>query len=81
MKCYRILNLEKLNSTELHKIQLSLKYEKPAGQTYHEKKFDIYNCDWKIIYGIPRIAIDNYKLLNNFLYLNQKLYQFRIVFL
>ena len=79
-------NLEKLNIRELYKIQLSLKYEKPTCQAYHEKKFGNYNFDWKIIYGVPRfttydtkVFIFQYKLLSNVLYLNQKLYQFGIV--
>ena len=85
IKCNRILNLERLNSNELYEIQLPIIYEKPACQAYHEKKFDNYNFDWKIIYGIPRVAtydtkvlILPYKLLINILYLNQKIYQFGI---
>ena len=84
IKCHKIFNLEKLNSRELWKIQLSLKYEKQTCQAYYEKKFDNYNFVWKIIYGIPRIAtydrkvcVFQYKLLT-VLYLNQKLYQFGI---
>ena len=86
IKCHRIVNLEKLNSRELCKSQLSLNYEKPICQAYHEKKFGNYNFDWKISQGIPRIATYNtkilifqYKLLNNVSYLNQKLYQFGFV--
>ena len=35
---------------------MSLKYEKPTCQAYHEEKFENYNLEWKIIYSIPRIA-------------------------
>ena len=30
---------------------------KSSCEAYHEKKFENYNFDWKIIYGIPHIAI------------------------
>ena len=60
-----------------------LKYDKPTYQSYHEKNFDDYDFNWELIYRTPSIAtlktkIRNfqYKLLNNVLYLNKKLYQF-----
>ena len=67
-------------------MQLCLKYDKPMCQSYHEKNFDDYDFNWKLIYRIPRIAtletkirIFQYKLLNNVLYLNKKLFQFGII--
>ena len=67
-------------------MQLLLKYDKPACQSYHEKNFDDYDFNWKLIYRIPRIAtletkigIFQYKLLNNVLYLNKKLFQYGII--
>ena len=67
-------------------MQLCLKYDKPTCQSYHEKSFVDYDFNWKLIYGIPRIAtletkirIFQYKLLNNVLYLNKKLFQFGII--
>ena len=67
-------------------MQLCLKYDKTMCQSYHEKNFDYYDCNWKSIYRIPRTAtletkirIFEYKLLNNVLYLNKKLFQFGIV--
>ena len=66
-------------------MQLCLRYDKPTGQSYHEKNFDGYDFNWKLIYRILRIAtletkirIFQYKLLNNVLYLNKKLFQFGI---
>ena len=54
----------------------------PTCQIYHEKNFDDYDFNWKLIYRIPRFAtleakirIFQYKLLNNVLYLNKKLFQ------
>ena len=59
---------------------------KTTCQSYHEKNFDDYDFNWKLIYRIPRIAtletkirIFQYKLLNNVLYLNKKLFQFGII--
>ena len=67
-------------------MQLLLKYDKPTCQDYHEKKFDEYNFNWKLIYRIPRIAtfetkirIFQCKLLNNVLYLIKKLFHFGII--
>ena len=67
-------------------MQLLLKHDKPTCQSYHEKKFDDYDLNWKLIYRIPCIAtletkirIFQYKLLNNVLYLNKKLFQFGII--
>ena len=68
-------------------MQLCLKYDKPTCQSYHEKNFDNYDFNWKLIYRIPCIAtletkvcIFQYKLLNNVLYLNKKLFQCGIAF-
>ena len=67
-------------------MQLCLKYDKPTCQSYHEKSFFDYDFNWKLIYGIPRITtletkirIFQYKLLNNVLYLNKKVFQFGII--
>ena len=62
------------------------KYDKPTCQSYHEKNFVDYDFNWKLIYRIPRIAtletkirIFQYKLLDNVLYLNKKLFHFGII--
>ena len=67
-------------------MRLCLKYDKPTCQSYHEKNCDDYDFNWKLIYRIPRITtletkirIFQYKLLNNVLYLNKKLFQFGII--
>ena len=85
IKCITIYNLEKLNSEELYYMWLLLKYDKPTCQGYHKKNFDDYFFNWKLIYRTPRIAtfetkicIFQYKLLNNVLYLNKKLFHFGI---
>ena len=66
-------------------MQLCLKY-KSTCQKYHEKNFFDYDFNWKLIYRLSRIAtletkirIFQYKLLNNVLYLNKKLFRFGII--
>ena len=64
-------------------MQLLLKYDKPTCQGYHEKNFDDYVFNWKLIYRIPRITTFEtkshiFQLLNNVLYLNKKLFHFGI---
>ena len=65
-------------------MQLILKVEKPAAQTYFEKKFQNPELEWKDIYTSPRrvtintnLRIFQYKLLHNILYPNEMLYKFR----
>ena len=81
IKKKQILCLTKLNSIELYKIQIIIKYKKPTSQSYFEKIFKNSNLDWKAIYLLPRIAtvdttirVFQYKLLNNILFLNKMLY-------
>ena len=78
--------LSKLDSKELYKIRVLLKYAKPTSQNYFEKHFSLSNIDWKKIYILPRVAtVDNrirvfqHKLLNNILFLNKMLFKFGIV--
>ena len=52
----QILCLTKLNSNELYKIQIIIKYKKHKSQSYFEKIFKNSNLDWKPIYLLPRIA-------------------------
>ena len=74
------------NSKELYQIQLCLNYDKLTCQSYHEKNFDDYDFNWELIYRIPcitkletKICFFQYKLLNNVLYLNKKLFQYDII--
>ena len=59
---------------------------KPTSQTYFENLFPNFKSDWKSIYLLrKRVTIDTnlrmfqYKLLNNFLYLNNMLFRFEKV--
>ena len=57
----------------------------PRSQQYFKTLFPHLNLDWKLIYLLPQILTKNtslrasrYKFLNNVLYLNLKLFQFKV---
>ena len=57
---------------------------KPTSQTYFENLFRNFKPDWKSIYLLNRhvtldtnLRLSQYKLLNNFLYLNNMLFRFK----
>ena len=86
IKKNQILCLTKLNSNELYKRQIIIKYKKHTSQSYFEKIFKNSSLNWKAIYLLPCIAtVDTtirafqYKLLNNVLFLNKMLYRFGIL--
>ena len=86
IRCNTIYNLEKLNSRKLYHIQLLLKYDKPTCQDYHKTYFDDYAYNWKLMCQIPRIAtfetkirFFQYKLLNNVLSFNKKLFDIGMI--
>ena len=81
IKCNILISLEKLSSKELYLIQLTRDFCKPTSQIYFEKYFNDGARDWKYIYILPRIVTSDpytryfqYKVLNNVLYLNEKLF-------
>ena len=58
----------------------------PTSQLYFENVLGFGKVEWKKVYMLPRIvAMDSslrsfqYKILNNILYLNERLYKFNIV--
>ena len=72
-----------INSKEIYSIIISSKVNIPISRIYFEKKFPLYNFQWKDIYTLPRKVTINayfrsfqYKMLNNILYLNKKLHTF-----
>ena len=80
-----LLSLEKLNSKELRLIQLTCNFCKPTSQIYFKKHFKNCIFDLKYIYILPRIVTSDpytcyfqYKVLNNVLYLNEKIFSFGI---
>ena len=86
LKKHQISCLPKLNSKELYLMQIILEYKKPTSQAYFENIFKNFTFDWNKIYLLPRlVTLDSvlrsfqYKILHNVLYLNQKLFLFRMV--
>ena len=66
-------------------IQLTRDFCKRTSQICFEKRFNNCALDWKYNYILPRIVTSNpytryfqYKVLNNVLYLNEKLFSFGI---
>ena len=81
IKCNILLSQKKLNSKELYLTQLTRDFCKPTSQIYFEKLFNDWVLHWKYIYVLPRIVTCDtntrhfqYKVLNNVLYLNEKLF-------
>ena len=57
----------------------------PTSQQYFKTLFPRLNLDWKLMYLLPQILPKNtslrsfqYKILNNVLYLNHKLFQLKV---
>ena len=81
IKKNQIYSLNKCNSKELYYLQISLNNSKTRSQLYLEDLFQIKDIDWKHVYLLPRrftedtnLHIFQYKILNNVLHLNEKLY-------
>ena len=81
----QVYALSKLNSKELYRIEVLLKYTKSTSQHYFEKLFSQSNFDWKKVYTLPRVVtVDNRirvfqdRLLNIILFLNKLLFKFGI---
>ena len=86
IKKYKIYSLCKCNRKGLSSLQVSLNDSKTKSQIYFEKRFPNKWIKWKCIYLMPRrVTIDTnlrifqYKILNNVLSLNEKLFKFKIV--
>ena len=70
--------------TILISLQVSLNNSKKRSQLYFENLFQNKGIDWKHVYLLPRrvtvdtnLRIFQYKILNNVLYLNEKLFRFK----
>ena len=79
----RIIILEKLTSKELYSLLISAIDHQPNSKIYFDYLFPYIELTWKEIYLTPRKATANshlrcfhYKIINNVLYLNKKLFQF-----
>ena len=77
-------NIIFLNSNPVYCLQISINNSKTRSQLYFEDLFQNKDIDWKHDYLLPhRVTVDTnlciflYKILNNVLYLNEKLFKFR----
>lgn len=80
----RILTIEKLNSQEIYSLLIQSVEHQPTSQKYFENVFPNVNFSWNDIYMMPRkttissyMRCFQYKILNNALFLNNKLYIFK----
>ena len=78
-----IIILEKLNSKELYSLLISAIEHQPTSQKYFDNLFPNIELPWKEIYltackatANSFLRCFNYKIINNVLYLNKKLFQF-----
>ena len=79
----RIIILEKLSHKELYSLLISAIEHQPTSQKYFDNLYPNIELTWKEIYLTARKATVNsylrcfnYKIINNVLYLNKKLFQF-----
>ena len=79
-----LIGIEKLNSRQLYSLLVYTHPFTPTSQKYLNELFKTDSFDWKQIYLLPRlVTLDSYsrsfqyKILNNVLYLNKKLFKFR----
>lgn len=81
----RMCSVDKLDSASIYNLLLKDISKPPTSQSFFNTKFDISHL-WKTIYLLPRnTTIDSYtrvfqyKILNNILFLNNKLYHLNLV--
>ena len=79
----RFTILEKLSSKELYSLLISAIDHQPTSQKYFDNLFPNIELPWKEIYltahkaaANSHLRCFNYKIINNVLYLNEKLFQF-----
>ena len=80
----RVLAFAKLNSKEIYFWLIKNFEHRPTSQIYFETNFPTIQLSWNDIYLMPRkttvssyMRCFQYKILNNVLYLNKKLYIFK----
>ena len=79
-----LIGIKKLNSSQLYSLLVYTHPFTPTSQKYLNESFKTDSFDWKQIYLLPlSVTLDSYsrsfqyKILNNVLYLNKKLFKFR----
>ena len=83
LQCTKLIPLDKLNSRHIYLILIRKRAHVPTSRAYYTNKFPSTENNWLKIYLLPRKAstygydrIFQYKILNNVLYLNKKLFLF-----
>ena len=79
----RAVTLDKLTSTEIYSLLISKAQNKRSSNIFFKNRCNDYNIDWTAISMLPRLVTYNtfmrsfkYKILNNVLFLNEKLHTF-----
>ena len=85
LKNNRIVALKKLHLEEVFSLLISQNMSTPTSQQCFKTLFLHLNLDWKLIYFLPRILTKNtsfrasqYNVFSNVLYLNHKIFHFRV---
>ena len=82
LQCTRIVPFETLTSKKIYTMLIRKRNHTPTSKIYYTETFD-QPINWLKVYMLPRKITKNayaqifqYKILNNILYLNDKLFQF-----
>jgi len=82
----RLTPLNKVKTKMIYWKLINRKFKKPTSQSYISKKLDEPDIEWSSVYSrIRKSTIDTrlrafqFKIINNCLFLNKKLYDFKIV--
>ena len=83
LQCTKLFTLEKLISKQIYAILIRKRDCMPTSKTYYTIKFPSIENNWLQIYLLPRKVTKNaydrmfqYKIFNNILFLNKKLFLF-----
>jgi hypothetical protein len=83
LQCTKLIPLDKLISRQIYAILIHNRAHVPTSRAYYINKFPTTENNWLKIYSLPRKVsiygygrIFQYKILNNVLYLNKKLFLF-----
>ena len=82
----KVIDINSLTSRQIYGDLVYLKYRAPSTQQYFISKFGRNDIEWSQVYLIPhstsidmKTRIFQFKILNNILYLNARLYKMGIV--
>ena len=82
----QLMSIHTIRTKEFYDLLISKIFKQPSSQKTVARKLNVEISNWKEIYTLPRKIIHDsystifqYKILNNILYLNKHLHQFKIV--